>query len=195
MSLGLALIAVFVIPVFFLMMDPRFLILLSVVVFSGIAIFLFSSNEMVRTGIGIFTLVAILGLSVYVELFVVNDRWQWGSRGARSVASQYIAEYIVETTNQQLNKLGEHDKTLYRSGPLIRSEVWKCYQSEIINVLPGYVFSREYFTILVPRRAWHSSVTQLYRVEKFRGSLYYNGGALSEPNRVSLLKTPVENRS
>jgi len=175
-------------------MDPRFLILLSVVVFSGIAIFLFSSHEMVRTGIGIFTLGAILGLSVYFEFFVVNDRWQWGLHAGRSMVSQYIAEEIVETTNQQLNKLGGHDKTLYRSGPLLQSEVWKRYQSEIIDALPGYVFSREYFTILVPRRAWHSSVTQLYRVEKFQGSLFYNGGALSEPNRVSLLKAPVENR-
>ena len=168
------------------------MILLSVVVFSGIAIFLFSSNETVRTGIGIFTLATILGLSVYVKFFVVNDRWEWGPRATRSMVSQYLAEDIVETTNQQLNKLGEQDKTLYRSGPLIRSEVWKRYQSEIINALPGYVFSREYFTILVQRRAWHSNVTQLYRVEKFRGSLYYNGGALSEPNRVSISKSPVD---
>jgi len=163
----------------------RSVVLMWPLVVAGIFFTLFLKKTFFKFVLIFVLWVALLLTNIYVETVFCQDRWQFGQKTPRSLAKKTIAELVARSTAEKLGEVSTGDNMSYEKGVLVKSPVWKKYQP-LLKFSPNFIPPEGYFIIFLPERQWHSWFTGLFRIQKMKAVLYYNGGKLSEPGRVSL---------
>ena len=143
-------------------------------------------RSLLGKGLFIFWITAAIALTVLASSNKWRIGWYIGQHKGRWSANVY-ADSLGFSIDQQLRALGEHDSREYKPGPLFASEVWEQYKSKID--ITNHDFTR--LIQLRLRGVWHTGFTDLYRLDRKKMILYYNGGLLSAPSwRISLKHVP-----
>lgn len=145
-----------------------------------------------------YTLFTLILIYIYWSFIIgvdVNGGWVFGEKRSQKLfrESYSYLEDIANEIEEKLEFLGQDDMTSYDAGFLYTSLTWKKYGPKIkesINERDLNLILPQYHFIRMPREMWHSFFSRLYRIEIIKGTLYYNGGKLGKPNKISIRLFP-----